>query len=95
MLFSFNPITGAALDLGIANLGYRIRQTAFLTTWNTEFLRGIVILDEKDSVHVYPPTSVEQVNSLYMFVADAPTATLQGYVLKRVDKVNYNLCICP
>jgi ER membrane protein complex subunit 1 len=89
MLFMFNPITGAAVDLGIANLGFRIKQTTLLHQTNAEFLKGIVILDENDSVHVYPPSSSQQVSGMHLFVADSATAVVQGYLLKHEDKVLY------
>lgn len=94
----FNPITGAALDLGVANLGYRIKQTLLLNQVNTEFLKGLVIMDENEGVHVYPPACSANIGNTYMFVADPNTAVVQGYVLRNNDMVcnklnNFSKCI--
>ncbi|XP_077289149.1 ER membrane protein complex subunit 1 isoform X2 [Arctopsyche grandis] len=86
IIFMFNPITGAALDLGVANLGYRIKQTLLLNQMNSESLKGLVIMDENEGIHVYPPSCSANIGNTYMFVADPNTAVVQGYVLRNEDE---------
>lgn len=84
----FNPITGAAVDMGIANLGYRIKQTLLLNQMNPEFIKGVIIMDENDKIHVYPPSCSEQINNIFMFVAEPQTAVVQGYSIDRAGDVS-------
>lgn len=89
----FNPITGAGVDLGIANMGYRIKQASLLHQVNGEFLKGIVIMDERDVIHVYPQSCAQYIGTTFIFVADPTTAVVQGYVLKNNNGVSMTFLI--
>ncbi|XP_072743819.1 ER membrane protein complex subunit 1 isoform X2 [Anoplolepis gracilipes] len=82
--YTFNPITGQPLD-GLVKLGYKIKQSMLLHVTTDDFLRGILILDARDKVHVYPDTAIAVAASLgkstYLFTADQTTGILSGFSL--------------
>ncbi|XP_020295195.1 ER membrane protein complex subunit 1 isoform X2 [Pseudomyrmex gracilis] len=84
VVFIFNPITGQPLD-GLVKLGYRIKQSMLLHLTTDDFLRGILILDARDKVHVYPDSATEVAallgKSTYLFTADQTTGILSGFSL--------------
>ncbi|CAL1684437.1 unnamed protein product [Lasius platythorax] len=84
VLFTFNPITGYSLN-GMVNLGYKIKQSMLLHVTTDDFLRGILILDARDKVHVYPDSAIAVAASLgkstYLFTADQTTGILSGFSL--------------
>ncbi|XP_047343681.1 ER membrane protein complex subunit 1 isoform X1 [Vespa velutina] len=84
IIFTFNPITGQPLD-GLIKLGYRIKQSMLLHVTTDDFLRGILILDARDKIHVYPESATTIAASLgkntYIFTADQTTGLLSGFSL--------------
>ncbi|XP_011702043.1 PREDICTED: ER membrane protein complex subunit 1 isoform X2 [Wasmannia auropunctata] len=84
VIFTFNPITGQFLD-GLVKLGYKIKQSMLLHVATDDFLRGILILDARDKVHVYPDSATAVAASLgkntYLFTADQTTGILSGFSL--------------
>ncbi|XP_078041863.1 ER membrane protein complex subunit 1 isoform X2 [Augochlora pura] len=84
ILYTFNPITGQPLD-GLIKLGYKIKQSMLLHITNDDFLRIILILDNRDKAYVYPEEATAMVASLgkniYMFTADQTTGVLSGFSL--------------
>lgn len=60
MLYQFNPIDGSPINGGIIELNYPIRQVSVLQP-GTDFLRGVLLLDKSNNVHVYPESAVETV----------------------------------
>ncbi|XP_062611133.1 ER membrane protein complex subunit 1-like isoform X1 [Saccostrea cucullata] len=84
-LFSFNPISGEPVDTppGGQMLNYRIVQTSMVGELDDHFLRGILLLDPSDQVHVFPEkcSSVlrKTYKSQFMFVADRDTGFIYGY----------------
>lgn len=56
-----------------------------LHTATDDFLRSILILDEKDKVHVYPESAmtvaVSVAKNTYIFTADRTTGVLSGFSL--------------
>ncbi|XP_011347662.1 ER membrane protein complex subunit 1 isoform X3 [Ooceraea biroi] len=84
VVYTFNPITGQPLD-GLIKLGYRIKQSMLLHVATDDFLRGILILDARDKVHVFPDSATAVAASLgkstYLFTADQTTGILSGFSL--------------
>ncbi|XP_071864290.1 ER membrane protein complex subunit 1 isoform X2 [Bombus fervidus] len=84
IVYTFNPITGQPLD-GLTKLGYRVKQSMLLHVTTDNFLRGILIFDTRDKVHVYPEGATTIAASLakntYIFTADQTTGILSGYSL--------------
>ncbi|XP_017764681.1 PREDICTED: ER membrane protein complex subunit 1 isoform X2 [Eufriesea mexicana] len=84
IVYTFNPITGQPLD-GLVKLGYRIKQSMLLHVATDDFLRGILIFDTRNKVHVYPESATTIAASLakntYIFIADQKTGILSGYSL--------------
>ena len=62
MLYQFNPIDGTPINGGIIELNYPIRQVSVLQP-GTDFLRGVLLLDKSNNVHVYPESAIETVCS--------------------------------
>jgi len=84
VIYTFNPITGQPLD-GLVKLGYKIKQSMLLHVATDDFLRGILILDARDKVHVYPDSATAVAASIgkntYLFTADQTTGILSGFSL--------------
>lgn len=84
IIYTFNPITGQPLD-GLIKLGYRIKQSMLLHVTVDDFLRGILILDARDKIHVFPESATSITasigKSIYMFTADQTTGLLSGFSL--------------
>ncbi|KAJ9575487.1 hypothetical protein L9F63_007645 [Diploptera punctata] len=87
MLFVFNPITGHPLaeNNGLIRLGYKVKQTFLLHEANRQFLRGILLLDSEDNLHVYPEdtksVAASVASTTFIFTADPNTGLLVGYSL--------------
>lgn len=62
-LYQFNPITGKAINGGITELTYSIRQVSLLQPGN-DFLKPILLLDKTNRLHVVPENAIESVNEL-------------------------------
>lgn len=62
-MYQFNPIDGTPANGGITELTYPIRQLSVLQP-SSNFLRGILILDKSNGVHVFD-TSDEIVSAKY------------------------------
>lgn len=60
MLYQFNPIDGSPVNGGIVELNYPIRQVSVLQP-GADFLRGILLLDSSNNVHVFPESATETV----------------------------------
>lgn len=87
VLFVFNPITGQPLAEpgGLIKLGYKVKQTFLLNQPNKEFLRGILLLDSQDNLHVYPESTrdvaASEAATTFIFTADSSSGLLAGYSL--------------
>lgn len=66
-------------------MGYKIKQSMLLHAATEEFLRGILILDSRDKIHVYPETATAVAavagKSTYLFTADRTMGVLSGFSL--------------
>lgn len=86
VLFTFNPISGQPLGAaGPINLGFKVQQSMLLPFPDELFLRGILLLDSEEKLHVHPPAAhsvaVRHAASTFLFTADKNTGILVGYSL--------------
>lgn len=84
VIFSFNPITGKPTKDGLTLLNYQIKQMSMLRESENDFIKGILLLDKDNNVHVVPPTAKAMADGMYIFTADKPSAELNGYLVKLV-----------
>ncbi|KPU79929.1 uncharacterized protein Dana_GF16847, isoform B [Drosophila ananassae] len=82
VLYRFNPITGLASEGGLLHLDYKIKQLSLLKETEKDFVRGVLLLDASNEVHVYPPHATPLADGLYLYTADVKTAELSGYFVK-------------
>lgn len=61
LLYQFNPIDGTPVDGGVRELNFAIRQVSVLQP-GSDFLRGILLLDKQNNVHVIPESAAESVS---------------------------------
>lgn len=73
----------------MVRLGYRVKQTLLLHTVSEDFIKGIILMDDKAQVYVYPEstrsTALQLAKSTYFFTAD-PVGDLIGYSLRHSTK---------
>uniref|UniRef100_A0ABD2XHY3 ER membrane protein complex subunit 1 n=1 Tax=Trichogramma kaykai TaxID=54128 RepID=A0ABD2XHY3_9HYME len=85
VIFTFNPMNGQPLSGGLQHLDHRIKQSMLLQDSIDGFLRGFIVLDEKDQVHVYPKTAAtvvaSQAGRTFIFTVDKTTGVLAGHSL--------------
>ena len=113
VLIVFNPVTGQPVgeNDGYIHLGYTVQQ-ALLIPQNeeTEFLKPLLMLDDRDQPHVYPATEsthnriVKMADNLFLFTADPKTCVMRGFSLapsrkhvslSAVQVWQLNLCSAP
>lgn len=80
-IVNFNPVSGKFLDK--KQLPNGIKQIAQTDSDTSDASRGVIILDTKDNVHVYPETLIDRVksdiNKYYMTIVQTSPPTLSGY----------------
>ncbi|XP_023945986.2 ER membrane protein complex subunit 1 [Bicyclus anynana] len=81
-IISLNPITGNLVGEQTIKLDVRILQCALLHTPDSEKLHALVLLDEDETVQVFPISATSLVENLYMYVAEKESGKVQGYALK-------------
>nr|CAD7589368.1 unnamed protein product [Timema genevievae] len=83
-LFVFNPFTGQPTNEGLVKLGFRIKQSSLLHQPNKEFLRGVLLLDDSNNIHVFPESTREVAHNIaastFLFTGEN-NGTLTGYTL--------------
>nr|CAD7428539.1 unnamed protein product [Timema monikensis] len=83
-LFIFNPFTGQPTSEGLVKLGFRIKQSSLLHQPNKEFLRGVLLLDDSNNIHVFPESTREVAHNIaastFLFTGET-NGTLTGYAL--------------
>ncbi|XP_053696909.1 ER membrane protein complex subunit 1 [Sabethes cyaneus] len=82
ILYQFNPITGQPVNGGIIQLPYKIHQISLLHQTGPDFLKGLLILDEKNDAHVVPDSSAKYAHNFYIFSAEQEKATIYGYLIE-------------
>ncbi|XP_039750200.1 ER membrane protein complex subunit 1 isoform X2 [Pararge aegeria] len=81
-VISLNPITGNLVGEQTLKLDVRILQCTLLHEPDSEKLHALVLLDEDETVQVFPISAAPLVENLYMYVAEKETGKVQGYALK-------------
>nr|CAD7196530.1 unnamed protein product [Timema douglasi] len=83
-LFIFNPFTGQPTSEGLVKLGFRIKQSSLLHQPNKESLRGVLLLDDTNNIHVFPESTREVAHNIaastFLFTGET-NGTLTGYAL--------------
>lgn len=87
-MFRFNPITGHAAEGGLLELDYQIKQIALLPKTERDFVKGILMLDASNKVHVQPKHATPLADGIYLYTADVKTAVLEGYFVKYAGGVS-------
>ncbi|XP_033162526.1 ER membrane protein complex subunit 1 isoform X2 [Drosophila mauritiana] len=82
VLYRFNPITGKVSEGGLVQLDYKIKQLSLLGETEKDFVKGILLLDASNKVHVYPEHATSLADGMYLYTADVKTAELDGYFVK-------------
>ncbi|XP_058467728.1 ER membrane protein complex subunit 1 isoform X2 [Malaya genurostris] len=82
LIYQFNPITGQPINGEITQLPYKIQQVSLLHETGPDFLKGLLILDEKNDAHVLPESSEKYAHNVYLFSADRDTATIKGFLIE-------------
>ncbi|CAL1543686.1 unnamed protein product [Lymnaea stagnalis] len=88
LLVSFNPVTGA-LTMGKQghsyDTGFKVLQAEMITDLDSEFLRGIILIDDKIQAHVYPASSESALRESHMqyffHLINPETGIMTGYRL--------------
>lgn len=88
IIYEFNPISGQPVNGGINKLGFKIQQVSLLHKSGENFLRGILFVDDKNSVHVQPETSLSMVDGFFFYVANKKTGVLTGYQIEYDNNVS-------
>ncbi|KAH8369163.1 hypothetical protein KR009_003087 [Drosophila setifemur] len=82
VLFRFNPISGQASEGGLLQLDYKFKQLSLLKETEKDFVKGILLLDTSNKVHVHPAHAMPLADGMYLYTADLKTAELMGYFVK-------------
>ncbi|XP_030373597.1 ER membrane protein complex subunit 1 isoform X2 [Scaptodrosophila lebanonensis] len=82
VLYRFNPITGRAAEGGLLQLDYQIKQLSLLPEAEPDFVKGILLLDATNKVHVHPKHATQLADGMYLYTADVKTSELAGYFVK-------------
>ncbi|KAM7361305.1 ER membrane protein complex subunit 1 isoform 2-T2 [Cochliomyia hominivorax] len=82
VLYRFNPITGNAAEGGLLLLNYKIKQLSLLAETESDFVKGILIMDANNNVNVYPEHAKSKANGLYLYTADKSNSQLNGFYVK-------------
>ncbi|RWS12912.1 hypothetical protein B4U79_03879 [Dinothrombium tinctorium] len=81
LILSFNPITGQIEDK--KQLNTQVKQTMLLYHVDNTYLKGILILDKDNFVHLYPETTNQVLNkhkdTYFIVVGEEKTGLLEGY----------------
>lgn len=62
IMFRFDPISGKPIDGGLMHLNYRIKQMGLLPDSGNDYVSGLLLLDQDNNVHVYPPEAAKKVS---------------------------------
>ncbi|XP_039231604.1 ER membrane protein complex subunit 1 isoform X1 [Drosophila yakuba] len=82
VLYRFNPITGQVAEGGLVQLDYKIKQLSLLEETEKDFVKGILLIDASNKVHVYPEHATPLADGMYLYTADVKSAELSGYFIK-------------
>lgn len=81
LMYKFNPIDGSPIDGGIVELQYPIRQISVLQPDSNQ-VRGILLLDKLNNVHVYPESAAESVSCHLSLISEFKSKIKSKYSSK-------------
>lgn len=88
VLFILDPISGLPIDSETGlKLGYQVSLSFLLPGVNKNYLRGILLLDSNNKVHLEPPTSPIP-KSYFLYKVESKTGVLTGYLLQEDLKLS-------
>lgn len=75
------------------NLNINLKQVILLSHLDSNNLKGLLLFDESNSAHFYPPTVYEEVflnhkDKYYLVTGNAKKGILEGYSFSNLDKTN-------
>lgn len=91
LIFKFNPIVEGSLTGRVLELDYQIQQVSLLHKSGADFLKGILIIDQNNQVHVDPVSSTSQVDKYYFYIANKNTGILSGFHVEFDEKFNVSI----
>lgn len=66
IMFRFDPISGKPIDGGLMRLDYRIKQLGLLPDSGNDYVSGLLLVDQSNNIHVYPPEAAKKVTQKQM-----------------------------
>lgn len=87
LLYTFNPISGEAVDGGLRQLSFAVRQVSVLQP-GANFLRGILLLDQTSKLHALPASTAPQAHGTYIYSANKETGVVTGYFVDLQNNVS-------
>lgn len=75
------------------NLNINLKQVILLSHLDSNNLKGLLLFDESNTVHFYPPSVYEEVflnhkNKYYLVTGNAKKGVLEGYSFSNLDQTN-------
>lgn len=68
-------------------MDYKIQQLSLLHETESDFLKGILLLDHQNQVHVIPESAAKLAHNIYLYTANKSKGTLSGFLVE-YNKVN-------
>lgn len=66
-------------------LKYNVVQSSLLHAADKNFLKGVLLLDSNEKLHVFPeevtPVVVQHAKSTFLFIANSESGLIKGYTL--------------
>jgi hypothetical protein len=91
LIFKFNPIVEGSVSGEVQELDYQIQQISLLHESGADFLKGILIIDQNNQVHMEPASSIKQVDKFHFYIANKNTGVLSGFFVEYDEKFNVSI----
>jgi ER membrane protein complex subunit 1 len=92
ILYQFDPINGHPIKGdGIIELDYQIKQMTLLHDTGSDYLKGLLLLDQHDVAHTLSNNYAKLANGMYLYTADKDSGVLTGYVIENNGDVSVKL----
>lgn len=88
LIFKFNPIVEGSVSGEIIELDYQIKQLSLLRENGADFLKGILLIDQDNNVHVEPSSAAKSADEFYFFVANKNSGALSGFHVDYDEETN-------
>lgn len=67
---------------GVITLDYKIQQVSLLHDTESDFLKGLLLLDHQNQVHVIPEKASKLAHKMYLYTADKNKGILSGFFVE-------------